>query len=66
MIQLFIMKTTIVIILALLGLYWLAYHFGPYSHAYFGLYNHMAHRVIGVVLLVVAALIAWKWKRRTI
>jgi hypothetical protein len=59
------MKTLIIIVLVLLGLYWLVVHGAPFpfSHESFGLYNHTVHRIIGVVLLVIAALVAWKWKR---
>ena len=59
------MKTLIVIILVLLGLYWLIAHKAPFplSHESFGLYNHTVHRILGVVFLVIAGLVAWKWKR---
>jgi hypothetical protein len=57
------MKNIIVIVLVVLGLYWLLDHTGPFlSHESFGLYAHSIHRIIGVVLLIVAALVAWKWK----
>jgi hypothetical protein len=59
------MKKTIVIVLVLLGIYWLVAHASPFplSHESLGLYEHGIHRIIGVVLLVVAALVAWKWKK---
>jgi hypothetical protein len=58
------MKNTIIIVLVLLGLYWLVDHVAPLplNHESLGLYNHMIHRIIGVVLLVLAAFFTWKWK----
>jgi hypothetical protein len=52
--------------LVLLGLYWLLDHSAPLplSHESFGLFNHTAHRILGVVFLVVAAFLAWLWKFR--
>ncbi len=60
------MKNIIIIVLVLLGLYWLADHYAPLplNHESFGLYNHMIHRIIGVVLLALAAFFTWKWKFR--
>jgi hypothetical protein len=60
------MKKVIVIILVILGIYWLVDHYAPLplNHESFGLVEHGIHRIIGVVLLVVAALVAWKWKRK--
>lgn len=58
------MKTLIIVLLVLLGLYWLIAHTAPLplSHESFGMYNHMVHRIIGVVLLVLAGFFTWKWK----
>jgi hypothetical protein len=58
------MKNTIVIILVLLGLYWLFDHYAPLplNHESLGLYAHNIHRVIGIVLLAAAVFFVWKWK----
>jgi hypothetical protein len=58
------MKNLIIIVLVLLGIYWLFDHYAPLplSHESFGLYQHSIHRIIGVVLLVLAAFFTWKWK----
>jgi hypothetical protein len=60
------MKNTILIILVVLGLYWLLDHHAPMplSHDSLGLYAHNIHRIIGVVFLLVAAFFTWKWKFR--
>ncbi len=60
------MKNLIVIVLVLIGLYWLVAHVEPFplNHESFGLFNHMIHRIIGVVFLVAAGLVAWKWKKQ--
>ncbi len=60
------MKNTVIIILVLVGIYWLAAHFDPipFNHEALGLYEHGIHRIIGVVFLVVAAIVAWKWKAK--
>jgi di/tricarboxylate transporter len=50
------MKNLIIIVLVLLGIYWL------FVHESFVLYKHSLHRIIGVVLLVLAAFFTWKWK----
>lgn len=58
------MKNLIVIVLIILAAYWLFDHHAPLplSHDSLGLYNHTIHRIIGVVLLVGAVLVAWFWK----
>lgn len=57
------MKNITLLLLFLLGLYWLAYHAGaPLSHESLGLYNHTVHRIIGVALLAIGAFLTWKWK----
>ncbi len=60
------MKKFTIIILVLIGIYWLAAHFDPIplNHEALGLYNHMIHRIIGIVFLAVAAFLGWKWKAR--
>jgi len=60
------MKKITIIVLVLLGVYWLADHYAPMplNHESFGLYNHMIHRIIGVVCLVLAALFGWMWKSK--
>ncbi len=60
------MKTTIIIVLVLLGVYWLFDHYAPLplSHESLGLYNHTIHRVLGVVFLI-AAVVVWKWKAKS-
>lgn len=58
------MKNIIIIVLILLGLYWLFAHAAlfPFSHESFGLYEHTIHRIIGVVVLVIGVVLAWRWK----
>jgi type IV secretory pathway VirB2 component (pilin) len=53
-----------VIVLVIVGLYWLIAHTAPlpFNHEQFGLYQHNIHRIIGVVFLIVAGLVWWKWK----
>ncbi len=60
------MKNIIIIVLVLLGLYWLFAHVSPLplNHESMGLYEHNMHRIIGGILLVIAALLTWKWKFR--
>ncbi len=60
------MKNTIIIVLVLLGLYWLFDHFAPMplNHESLGLYAHNIHRTLGVIFLALAAFFAWKWKFR--
>ncbi len=58
------MKNLVIVLLVLLGLYWLADHFAPLplNHESLGLYNHASHRVLGFVFLVLAAFFTWLWK----
>lgn len=58
------MKNTILIVLILIGLYWLVDHAAPlpFNHESLGLYNHNIHRVIGLLFFAVAGFFAWKWK----
>lgn len=60
------MKNTIIILLVLLGIYWLFAHADPMplNHESMGLYEHGIHRIVGAVCLVLAAFFAWKWKFR--
>lgn len=62
------MKKTIVIILVLLGIYWLFDHHAPLplNHDSLGLYAHNIHRIIGIILIVVAAFVAALWKRKPV
>lgn len=58
------MKTIVIVVLVILGLYWLLDHRSPLplNHEQFGLYNHTVHRILGVVLLVAAGVVGWLWK----
>jgi hypothetical protein len=60
------MKILVIILLLILGFYWLFGHRAPFplNHEQFGLYQHNIHRVLGVVLLIVAGLVWWKWKAK--
>ncbi|OGD86564.1 hypothetical protein A2870_02095 [Candidatus Curtissbacteria bacterium RIFCSPHIGHO2_01_FULL_41_11] len=60
------MKMLIIIILVILGLYWLIDHTAPLplNHEQFGLYQHGVHRIVGVVFLVAAGLVWWMWKAK--
>lgn len=60
------MKLLVVFVLVVFGLYWLVGHTSPlpFNHEQFGLYQHNIHRILGVVLLVVAGLVGWKWKAK--
>jgi hypothetical protein len=60
------MKNTIIFVLVLLGLYWLFDHAAPMplNHESLGLYEHGIHRIVGIVLLVLAGFFAWKWKSK--
>ncbi len=60
------MKKTIIVVLVVLGLYWLVDHAAPLplNHESFGLYEHNIHRIIGIVCLAAAALVAWYWKSK--
>lgn len=57
------MKLGVVIVLVLMGIYWLVDHYPPMplSHESFGLYNHMVHRLLGVAFFIAAAVVYWKW-----
>ena len=58
------MKNIVIIVLVLLGVYWLVDHYAPLplNHESFGLYNHTIHRAIGIVCLGLAAFFVWRWK----
>ena len=60
------MKYIVIIILVILGVYWLFGHTAPFplSHESLGLYQHNIHRIIGVAFLIAAGLVAWKWKTK--
>ncbi len=61
------MKNLIAIVLILLGIYWLVVHYAPlpFNHESFGLYNHMIHRIVGVILLALGGYLVWLWKFKT-
>lgn len=54
-------KMIAIVVLAVLGLYFLFGHYPPFplSHEDLGLTNHDIHRIIGVVLLVAAGYVWW-------
>ena len=57
-------RTLAIVVLVLLGLYFLVWHTAPFplNHEAIGLgTNHMAHRVFGIILLVAAGCL-WKFK----
>lgn len=58
------MKMLIIIILVVMGFYWLIGHTSPFplNHEQFGFYEHSLHRIIGVVFLIIAGLVVWLWK----
>lgn len=58
------MKKVVLIVLVLLGIYWLVDHYAPLplNHEMFGLYYHNVHRLLGVVFLIAAAVVYWKWQ----
>jgi hypothetical protein len=60
------MKKLLIILLVLLGVYWLFDHTDPLplNHEQFGLYEHTIHQVVGLVFLVVAGLVGFLWKKR--
>ena len=60
------MKKLIVVLLVLIGIYWLADHKAPlpFNHEQFGLYDHKTHHIIGTVFFVAAGLVWWKWKAK--
>lgn len=57
-------KNIVVAVLVVLAVYWLFDHAAPLplSHEQFGLYQHNIHRLMGVIFLVIAALVWWKWQ----
>lgn len=60
------MKNAIVVLLILLGIYWLVDHTDPlpFNHEQLGLFNHAIHRILGIVLIIAAGLVAWKWNTK--
>lgn len=58
-------KTITIVILAILGVYFLVAHYLPFplSHESLGLANHTIHRIIGVVLLAGMGYLWWKGKK---
>ncbi len=60
-------KVLVIIALVALGFYWLLFHTVPYpfNHEQFGLYQHNIHRIIGIIFLLAAGLLAWKWKKKS-
>ena len=57
-------RTIAIVVLVLLGLYFLVWHTAPLplNHEAIGLgTNHMTHRVFGIILLVAAGYV-WKFK----
>jgi len=61
------MKNTIIVILGLLGLYWLLDHHSPLplNHDSLGLHEHGIHSIIGIIFLIIAAFFTWKWKSKS-
>lgn len=57
------MKMVLTIVFVVLGLYWLFGHYNPFpfSHEEFGLQEHNVHDAVGVIFLIFAALVWWKW-----
>jgi len=57
------MKLFTIIILVLLGLYWLFDHTAPlpFNHEQFGLYQHNLHRILGIAFLIIAIVVWKKW-----
>ena len=55
-----------VIVLVIIGLYWLIDHTAPlpFNHEQLGLYQHNIHQIIGIVFLIVAGFVWWKWKEK--
>jgi hypothetical protein len=60
------MKVGVIVLLVLIGLYWLIDHAAPlpFNHEQFGLYNHTIHRVIGIVFLIAAGVAGWRMNKR--
>ncbi len=60
-------KYLVFVVLLLLGVYMLTDHYPPLplNHEQIGLgVNHMMHRIVGVIFLVSAVLVFWKWKAK--
>ncbi len=60
-------KYILVAILILLGIYMLTVHYPPlpFNHEAIGLgYNHMMHRIFGIIFIAAAVLVFWKWKTK--
>lgn len=58
-------KYLVVGIIISVGIYMLVVHYPPFpfNHEEIGLgFNHLMHRVVGIIFLAVAILIFWKWK----
>jgi hypothetical protein len=55
-----------VITLSILGLYFIVAHTSPFpfSHEYFGLYEHNVHSAIGVICFVIAGVILWRGRKK--
>jgi hypothetical protein len=60
------MKKLLIIVLLILGIYMLFFHYAPFplNHEQFGLYNHTIHMAIGVILLSAAGFLWWKGRRK--
>ncbi len=58
------MKMLVIVVLVVLGLYWLFDHTDPLplNHEQFGLYEHTIHRIMGVAFLIAAGIVGWNWK----
>ncbi len=54
-------KPIAVIVLVIIGLYWLINHTAPlpFNHEQFGLYYHNIHRIIGIAFLIAAGFV-WR------
>ncbi len=60
-------KTIITVtVLVIIALYWLIDHTSPlpFNHEQFGLYYHNIHGIIGVVFLIAAGFVWWRWKEK--
>ncbi|MBP9716994.1 MAG: hypothetical protein KBD51_03585 [Candidatus Levybacteria bacterium] len=58
-------KYLVFLVILFLGIYMLTAHYDPIplNHEAIGLgYNHMMHRIVGILFLVSAVLVFWKWK----
>ncbi len=58
------MKILVIVVLVLIGVYWLIDHTNPLplNHEQLGLYDHTAHRIVGIVFFVIAGLVGLFWK----